>query len=261
MPVAGGLYYEWAGNPDGEVLLLSAGLGGASTYWEPNLAAFGERYRLLLYDHRGTGRSDRTLPMVVTVDDLVNYILTVLDATRTERAHLLGHAAGGVAGLAAALKAPERVRKLIVVNGWAHPDPHFARCFDARLSLLRDSGPEAYLRAQPLFLYPASWISAHHRTLEAELPHQLAAFAGADAYEKRIAALRAFNITRNLGEIVTPTLVLASRDDMLVPYTMSEWLAASLPSGQIYLMEWGGHACNVTDADTFETLVLDFLRR
>lgn len=260
MAKSGGLYYEWAGNPDGEPVVLSAGLGGSASYWQPNLAALGERYHLLLYDHRGTGRSDRALPEQVTVDDFADDMLAMLDASGTARAHIMGHAAGGVAALALALKAPERVGKLVVVNGWASPDPHFGRCFDARLALLRDSGPEAYLRAQPLFLYPAAWISAHHEALEAELPHQLAGFAGADVYEKRIAALRAFTIASRLGEIATPTLVLASRDDMLLPYTASERLAAGLPAGELCLMAWGGHACNVTDLETFDSLVLNFLR-
>ena len=62
MPIAAGLWYEWHGPEAGEVLILSPGLGGSATYWQPNLAAFAERYRVLLYDHRGTGRSDRALP-------------------------------------------------------------------------------------------------------------------------------------------------------------------------------------------------------
>ncbi|MES2339013.1 MAG: pyrimidine utilization protein D [Pseudomonadota bacterium] len=260
MPVADGLWYDWAGNPDGEVLVLSAGLGGSASYWQPNLAVLGADHRLLLYDHRGTGRSDRRLPDAVTVADLANDILTLLDATGIERMHLVGHAAGAVAGLALALKAPERLGKLVAVNGWAAPDPHFARCFDARLALLRRSGPEAYLRAQPIFLFPAPWISEHHEALEAEFAHQLAGFAGADSFEKRIAALRGFDIADRLGEIATPVLALASHDDMLMPWTASERLVAGLPNATLAVMPWGGHACNVTDPDSFHTLILEFLR-
>jgi aminoacrylate hydrolase len=258
VPLIDGLYCEEHG--EGPPLILSAGLGGSGNYWLPNLPALAARHRVILYDHRGTGRSDRALPDAVTVAQMGDDILALIEGLGLDRPHIMGHAAGGLAALALALKAPERVGKLVVVNGWASPDPHFGRCFDARLSLLRDSGPEAYLRAQPLFLYPAPWVSAHHVEFEAELAHQMAGFAGADVYEKRIAALRAFDIADRLGEIAAPTLVLASRDDMLVPYTASGRLAARLPNAQLALMEWGGHGCNVTDAETFDTLVSSFLR-
>jgi aminoacrylate hydrolase len=259
MPYADGLWYEWHGPEDGEVLILSSGLGGSASYWAPNLEAFAARYRVLLYDHRGTGRSDRALPSAVSVDDLADDILLLMDAVGLGRASFIGHAAGGVAGLALALKAPERLERLVVVNGWARPDPHFLRCFDARLKLLRDSGPEAYLRAQPIFLYPADWSSEHSAEIDAELPAQLAHFPGVATIEKRVAALAAFGIADRLGEIFLPVLVIGAKDDMLVPPRAAEALAAGLPNAGLGMPAFGGHACNVTDPDSFNRFVLGWL--
>ncbi len=259
MPVAGGLYYETHGPADAPPLILSAGLGGSGSYWEPNLPALAARHRVILYDHRGTGRSDRSLPATVSVDDFADDILTVLDACGAERATVIGHAAGGVAGLALALKAPHRLDKLVVVNGWAKADPHFLRCFETRLALLRDSGPEAFARAQPLFLYPANWISQNMARLDAEAAQQHAHFPGRETYEKRVSALAAFDINDQLGKIVTPTLVLTAADDMLVPSEASIKLAAGLPDATSVMMAFGGHACNIVDPDGFDRLVLDYL--
>lgn len=256
-----GLYHEEHGPALGEPVILSAGLGGSSSYWSPNLSALATRHRLVLYDHRGTGRSSRSLPDTVTVDHLADDILALMDELNLPRAHIIGHAAGGMAALALALKAPDRVGSIVVANGWATPDPHFLRCFEARLNLLRHAGPEAFLRAQPIFLYPAPWISQHHGELDTELDHQLEAFPGAPTMEKRIAALAAFDISSHLPSITHPILAYAARDDMLVPFTCTTEGLSRAPHCEVELAPWGGHACNITDPARFTGAVTDFLSR
>ena len=55
--------------PTAPPLILSAGLGGSGEYWAPNLARSGASATASsLYDHRGTGRSDRALPDTVSID-------------------------------------------------------------------------------------------------------------------------------------------------------------------------------------------------
>lgn len=260
MAEAAGLYYETHGAPDAPPLILSSGLGGSASYWKPNIAALADHFHVIAYDHRGTGRSDRTLPDVVTVDDFADDIIALMDVIGIARAHLIGHAAGGVAGLALASKAPDRLDKLVVVNGWAKADPHFLRCFEARLNLLRHAGVKAFLRAQPIFLYPANWISEHSAALDAELAHQLADFPSVATMENRIAALAAFEFSDRLGAFDTPILALAAADDMLVPASCSRALPKHIATCEFALMEWGGHASNVTDPATFNRLVLEFLR-
>jgi aminoacrylate hydrolase len=258
--VIGGLYFEEHGPAEGPPVILSAGLGGSGAYWRPNLAALARDHRVILYDHRGTGRSDRTLPAAPMVEDMAEDVLVLMNGLGLQSAHLIGHAAGGLIGLMLALHAPERLSSLVVVNGWTRLDPHFARCFEARLALLRDTGPRAYLRAQPIFIYPATWSSEHRNELDAELDDQLAHFQGSENLEKRVAALQAFYLDDRLGEIGTPLLALAAKDDMLVPWTCTPAYADRVPTASTRLMDWGGHACNVTDPDGFNRLVLEFLR-
>lgn len=254
-----GLYFEAHGPADAPPVILSAGLGGSGAYWQPNLAALAAGHRILCYDHRGTGRSDRSLPSGLQVEDMANDVLALMDGLGLERAHFVGHAAEGLIGLSLAWRAPERIASLVVVNGWTRLDPHLARCFEARLALLRDTGPRAYLRAQPIFLYPATWSSEHRNELDVELEEQLAHFQGSDNLEKRVAALQAFYLDDRLDEIQTPILAIAAKDDVLVPWTCTPAYADRIASATTRLMDWGGHACNVTDPDTFDALVLDFL--
>lgn len=254
-----GLYYEAHGPADGAVVVLSAGLGGSGAYWLPQLEALARRYRVILYDHRGTARSDRKLPPGHGVAQMADDVLALLDGLGVAAAHLVGHALGGHIGLALALKAPERLTSLVAVNAWARLDAHTARCFDTRLHLLRDSGRDAFVRATPLFLYPAAWMAARPRRLAEEEKHQRMAFPGVETTEARIAAVRAFDVKDRLGEIAAPVLALAAEDDLLVPWTAGRDLAAGLANGTFALTPRGGHACSVTAADAVNPLLLAWL--
>jgi aminoacrylate hydrolase len=130
---------------------------------------------------------------------------------------------------------------------------------ETRLALLHGTGVGAFVRAQPLFLYPARWISENWTRLQAEEAGHIAHFQGAANVEARIAALAAFDIDARLGEISTPVLLIVAEDDMLVPDLCSDRLAEGLPNATLAQM-LGGHACNVTDPGGFNRLVLEFLR-
>jgi aminoacrylate hydrolase len=253
-----GLYWEEHGPPDGQPVILSPGLGGSGAYWAPNLAALAERHRVIVYDHRGTGRSDRALPPELDVDDMANDVLVLMDGIGLASASLVGHAAGGAIGLSLALRRPERLASLVVVNGFAAPDMHFLRCMATRLDLLEHSGVLAFVRAQPLFLYPARWISENIERLEAEEARHVAHFQGTANVAARIGALATFDIADRLAEIEAPVLLIAAEDDMLVPDLCSEQLERGLPHARLERMR-GGHACNVTEPEAFNRHLLEFL--
>jgi aminoacrylate hydrolase len=256
---AAGLYYEVHGEAGAPPLIVSSGLGGSAAYWAPNIPALAGQFRVIAYDHRGTGRSDRALPDTFTLADLGADILALMDALGIARATLMGHAIGGMAALEAARAAPERVRRAVVVNGWAKLDPQTARCFATRLTLLRAAGPRAYLEAQPLFLFPPTWLSENDGRLFVETEHDLAEWPGDAVVEKRIGAARAFNCTGWAAEIAGPVLLVSATDDLLVPWTNSESLAALIPWAVHVNLPWGAHGCNASSPDEFNRIVLDFL--
>ena len=244
-----------------ETVLLSAGLGGTAGYWTPQLAALKPRYRVITYDQAGTGRAKRELPENHSIEAMADEVLAILDATKTDACHLVGHALGGLVGLDIARRVPKRLRSLTVVNGWAKADDHTKRCFEARLLLLKHAGPEAYVRAQPIFLYPAMWLARNAERARHEDAHGLAGFQGADTLRRRIGALLRFDATADLAAIGLPVLVVASRDDVLVPATRSEELAAGIPGAELHMADWGGHGINVTKTGAFNAVMLDFLGR
>ena len=258
--VADGLWYEVHEGPAGaDSVLLSAGLGGSAAFWSPQMEALTGRFRVILYDHRGTGRSDRSLKPDHSVALMAEDIVAVLNATDTPKAHIVGHAAGGNAGLQLALDHPERLGRLVVVNGWSRPDPHVARCFSARTRLLEAFGPTAYVEAQALFLYPPDWISQNDALLKTQEHHHIQNFPRIDVMLARIGALLAFDIDDRLSEISHPVLVSASADDVLVPPLLSRRLAEGLPNATLDVVPWGGHAFTATVSGAFNARLVAFL--
>jgi len=246
-------------SPQAPTLLLSAGLGGAGSFWQPQLAALGEHFRVVMYDHRGTARSQEELPEGYGMADMADDVLQLLDKLEISRCHFVGHALGGLIGLQLALTHPQRVEKLVVVNGWAALDSQTRRCFRVRQDLLLNSGVEAYVRAQPLFLFPADWLSAHEALLDEELRHQVTHFQGTENLLRRLRALMNADFRPHLADIATPTLALCARDDLLVPYPCSQQLAQALPFGELAQMNYGGHAMSATDPENFNRMLLGWL--
>jgi aminoacrylate hydrolase len=260
MPHAGRIFYNSFGDEGLPPLVLSSGLGGRSDYWEPNIGSLSEEYRVLVYDHRGTGQSEPTddSSIAAQAQDLIN-LLVELDLD--EAPAFVGHAFGGLIGLEVAMRQPDVIGRIMVVNGWASLDPHTARCFDVRETLLRDSGPVAYLKAQPLFLYSPAWISAHSADLAEWESEAAAHFPPTETVVARIAAARAWNPgPARLGTIEARVMCLSTEDDALVPAETSKALADLIPNALVASMAWGGHAVNVTRPDEFNARVVDWIR-
>lgn len=240
-------------------IVVSAGLGGLGAFWRPQMAALADRYHVIAYDHRGTGANAGPLPEPYAISSMADDVFAIVDDAGIDRFHFMGHALGGLVGIETALREPARVASLILVNAWDRVSSHTRRCFAARLALLECAGPEAYVRAQPIFLYPAAWLARHEERVAKEEAHGIANFQGADVLKRRIGALLAFDASERLNEIRVPTLVAASRDDMLVPYTCSELLAAGIRGAKLWLATEGGHASSVTDPEAFNAEIIGFL--
>src|SRR5437773_2586819 len=109
------IYYEEHGT--GEPLLLAYGIGGNAGMWQPNVAALAARHRLILWEPRGHARSDSPEdPTMVTFGHWVLDLHDLLDHLRLARAVVGGLSLGGGIATRFALKHPERVRALVVVD-------------------------------------------------------------------------------------------------------------------------------------------------
>ncbi len=253
------LHHELPGPPGAPAILFSSGLGGSARYWDPHVDAFvAAGFRVLRYDHRGTGRSPDLLNSSHTIDDMADDALAVLDAAGIERAHMVGHAIGALIALAIAKRAPARLDRLVLINAWMRMPAPTIRCFEARLALLRHAGRAAFVAAQPIFLYPARFLAENAERIDRECATAFDHLPSDENIIARIEAARRFD-AGDLSRVAHEALVIASRDDVLVPDLASEGLAAVLPGATLVRLD-GGHACNVTAPRDFEALCLEFLK-
>ncbi|MGY8710776.1 pyrimidine utilization protein D [Bradyrhizobium sp. 18BD] len=250
------IYYELHGH--GTPIVLSAGMGGSGSFWAPQLGALAAHHQVILYDHVGTGRSAAGSRSIAGMAD---DIASVLDHAGVDTAHVVGHAIGGIVGIELALRHPKRLRSLAVVNGWGRADPFLKRCFEIRKALLNQSGPQAYVRAQPLFLYPPQWISENIAHLDVEEEKILKHFPSVATMNQRIDMFLAFEGGRRLAEINVPTLLSSAKDDALVPSYLTRELAAAIPDAHVHEVDWGAHAFSVVTPKIFNDTLLDFCKK
>jgi aminoacrylate hydrolase len=141
------LRYDVTGPAGAPFVVMSAGLGGAGAYWQPQIPALSAGYLVITYDQRGTGRNRQSVADGVTIGDMADDVVAIINDVGAP-CHFVGHALGGLIGLELARNHPGKLRSLVLVNAWARLDPHTARCFDVRTEILNASGPAAYISGE-----------------------------------------------------------------------------------------------------------------
>jgi len=252
------IHYDFVGT--GQPLLLVAGLGGSSAYWDVNTAELSRHSQLVLHDHRGTGKSSKS-EIAYTVEGIADDLVRTMDRIGVQRADLLGHSMGGAIGMVTAARHPDRIGRLIVYASWTRADAQMKLCFETRKTMLQYRGAEGYCRATPLFLYPPWYIHSNWEALEREIAAAIAAFPPASIADSRMDAVLAFESAPYTKAIRCPTLVLVAADDILTPPYFSERLASDIPGARLEILEKGGHACSRTVPDRFNRAVIGFLKQ
>jgi pimeloyl-ACP methyl ester carboxylesterase len=256
-----GLYHERHGLRGAPPLVLLHGLGSSSADWRWQVAAFSDRYSVIILDLRAHGRSDLaggTLAhgrlsveaMAVEVDDL-------LVSLAEGPAHVVGLSLGGCVALALALAAPARVRSLTLVNTFARLRPAGWR-----------GGWRMLERMVLLAVAPMPLIAARiaHNLFPKPEQGDLRAAAVASlgrndkrAYLAAVRALTRFDVRRRLGDIRCPTLLVAGERDTTVPRASLELLRHRIPNAQVRIVPDSGHATPYDQPDLFNGLLREFV--
>jgi pimeloyl-ACP methyl ester carboxylesterase/DNA-binding SARP family transcriptional activator len=221
-------------------------------------ARLGSFARMLHFDKRGTGASDRTA-RIPTIDQRVEDLVAVLDAAGFERTHLLGLSEGGPVAIALAATYPERVETLTLYGSGAR--------------IVGDETPEERERRRAGVRYfHERWGTDESVTLDVFAP-SLAVDPGYRAwnarYERQSATpaalgellemVEVIDVRPLLGAISAPTLLIHRRDDAVVPVEMAREAASLVAGGRLVELEGNDHFPHAGDvdgwADHFERFV------
>jgi 3-oxoadipate enol-lactonase len=255
------LFYEDRG--DGEPLLLFTGFSISSAVFDPLADSYGQHFRCLTFDYRGTGRSARWVG-VPSMAALAADGLRVLDAVGLRSAHVYGVSMGGMVAQEFAIRFPHRVRGLILA-GTSPGGPLAARPSPRRIAAVaRRVGGGTLHRRRP-WLAPALFSETFaarepERAQELQRYFQLhraplAASAGqllASVYHDR---------ARQLHRIRARTLILHGELDSISPVANARQLAAGIPDSELQLIAEAGHAFPLEAPEPSLRAVLEWLAR
>ncbi len=247
------IHYEEYGPPTAPPLLLIMGLGLSAQAWDRLPARLAERFRVVVFDNRGIGKSGRPggrYRLHDFADDAAAVLQAVLGgsdggaakspAGGPGGAHVFGISMGGMIAQELVLRHPQLVRSLVLgatFASWRHSDKPALR---VSLTLLAINlvGPRAAHRLAS-FLVSPEFAATHPQ----EFPRWLrrAGLGERSSVLRQLRAIAGHSTLQRLGRVTAPTLVVTGSADLLVPPANSRVLQAQIPGARLVELPGAGH--------------------
>jgi 3-oxoadipate enol-lactonase len=242
------------GNPP---LLLIHGLGVTGESWGFQLPALIEAgYRAIAPDLRGFGKS--SYPGGENqIEVLAMDMALLLERLKAAPAYIVGTSLGGTVALQLAIGYPQLVKKLVLINSFAHLRPRRLvswMYFITRGAIISTLG----MTTQGEFIARRMFPGDDQAWLRQQFLWQLAQ-SDRSAYRRTIRSILRFNVIDRLGEIQAPTLVLTGDRDETVPVEVQQRLARRIPGARHVLIPNGRHAMMVVETEEVNRELIEFL--
>jgi pimeloyl-ACP methyl ester carboxylesterase len=236
------------------------GLGANTTAWYRQLPEFSRHFRVIAFDNRGAGRSDKPM-QPYSIAQMADDAAALLDALGVGRSHVFGMSLGGMIAQEYALRYPERVQTL-VLGGTTPGGPRAVRAGAEVVTFFATVGsltPQTAIEHGLTLLYSDAFIVANRAGLVARALELAPLMAPAHALQRQLMAAMMFNAYDRLGRIEVPSLVLSGTADKIVPHANSALLHEGISGSRLVAFQDAGHGFLVECADAANEAVLDFL--
>jgi sigma-B regulation protein RsbQ len=249
---------------DGErPLMFAHGYGCDQNMWRFLTPAFAERYRVILFDLVGCGKSDLSAYDYRKYDSLRGHALDVLEILHEVAdgpCAFVGHSVSSMIGLLAAIEEPERFSSLVMIG----PSPCYVNDGDyvggfarADIDSLLDTLDSNYLGWAGA-MAPAIMGAPHKPELRDELTNS---FCATDPdIAKHFARVTFLSDNRaDLPKLNKPTLILQCSDDIIAPVQVGDYLHRNLRGSQLTMIENVGHCPHLSAPDAIIEAMKSFL--
>lgn len=232
----------------GPLLIYIAGLDGTGELFFKQAPALTRSYRVVTFRSRDDKR--------FTYDDLADDVAAIINDLGERRATIVAESFGGGVAFTFALRHPEMVERLVIVNSFAR----FHSPVKIRMAV-------AFGTVMPF------WLTSQARLLANGLGLRADGVRGEDrtrfftairtvkrpGYLQRLRLIAELNVENRLSEIQAPTLFIAGDKDLLVPSARtSKQMAARMPNAQVKIIHGVGHACLMGNTVRLSDLLRDW---
>lgn len=261
------LWYEFTG--EGETVVQIGGAVSAHEGYATITPGLSEHYRVLDYDHRGYGQSDRPAQRY-TLDTWSDDLAGLLTALDIDKAHVHGGSMGSFIAINFAARYPERVDRLLLGAGAvAKCDQMGVLQFKIWQHLAKAYGVESREMAEELLTkaFSRAYLDSHFTGDEAldEMQQSTARNASTNVFVDACQAMIDTDVRDRLSSVQAPTLVMVGSEDLLTPLDAgpggagARYVAENLPNGELVVFEGSGHGHYIEQPDESLTAILEFL--
>jgi 3-oxoadipate enol-lactonase len=255
------IYYDVVG--EGPAVCLINGYRLSSAAWPPRfIPRLSARCRVISFDNRGTGRSDKPAAGY-EIGEMAKDVIGLLDTLSLRRVHLFGFSMGGAIAQDVAIRNADRIDRLMLFGTfcggiWAEPASYSV--FRRLLAAENQSPEEAARQAWPV-TYTPEYLEANPEAVEQQMRRELEHPTPTFVAQQQMEALQTFDSYRDLPRIDAPTLVVTGTHDLLVKPRNSEILASRIPNARLERLADLGHRAIWEAPEEVADLVGDFVTR
>lgn len=243
-------------NGEGPPLLLISGLGFGRWGWFKQVPAFSRHFQTITFDVRGERRLENG------VDDMVRDVVSLLDHLGVKKANIFGASLGGFVAQELALLRPDLVDRLVLVcTSYGGRGPE-SMSVQALLDMLGwgSLSPEGVVRRGLETATSGTYRAEHGDEFEQIVSWRLADSPSGAAYYEQARAGAGFDLSRDVGHITSPTLVIHGAEDRYVPVANAAALAGAIPGARLRVLDHAGHLVFIERFADVNREVVSFLK-